>query len=84
MTNERSMLVKGVLFCYTDLIKEEEAMRMKIRKILAVVIIVPVSYTHLDVYKRQEVVITQGNPANMSMYETVKHLEGILPGSFPL
>lgn len=28
----------------------------------------------------KEVVITQGNPANMSMYETVKHLEGILPG----
>lgn len=26
----------------------------------------------------KEVVITQGNPANMSMYETVKHLEGIL------
>ena len=26
------------------------------------------------------VVITQGNPANMSMYETVKHLQMILPG----
>lgn len=26
------------------------------------------------------VVITQGNPANMSMYETVKHLRDILPG----
>lgn len=25
------------------------------------------------------VVLTHGNPANMSMYETVKHLEGILP-----
>ena len=25
------------------------------------------------------VVLTHGNPANMSMYETVKHLEGVLP-----
>ena len=27
-----------------------------------------------------QVVITHGNPANMSMYETVKHLRMILPG----
>lgn len=26
------------------------------------------------------VVITHGNPANMSMYETVKYLKGLLPG----
>lgn len=26
------------------------------------------------------VVITHGNPANMSMYETVKYLQGLLPG----
>lgn len=37
---------------------------------------VPLSVAGIDT----TVVITQGNPANMSMYETVKHLQMILPG----